>query len=41
MLYSMNKANNKLSTTIFIYITKKQIINLINKPMQYKLIINI
>ena len=32
----MNEANNKLSTTIFIYIMKKPIINLLNKPMQYK-----
>ena len=31
----MNEANNKLSTTIFNYIIKKPIINLIYKHMQY------
>ena len=31
----MNEVNNKLSTTIFIYIIKKPIINLIYKRMQY------
>ena len=36
----MNEANNKLSTTILINIMKKPIINLLNKPMQYKKIIN-
>ena len=32
----MNETNNKLSTTILINIMKKPIINLLNKPMQYK-----
>ena len=31
----MNEANNKLSTTIFIYILKKPIIYLIYKHMHY------
>ena len=31
----MNEANNKLSTTIFFYIIKKPLINLIYKLMQY------
>ena len=31
----MNEANNKLSTTIFIYKIKKPIINLIYKHMKY------
>ena len=31
----MNEANNKLSTTTFIYIITKPIINLIIKHMQY------
>ena len=31
----MNEANNKLSTTIIIYIIKKPLINIIYKHMQY------